>query len=272
MKPMRSPGVCHYGASETKASEMAEGREVIGLSDIATAVASSCAETASGSPRSSPWLPETAPGTPGTPMSARKHEMALKLGQTIKEREELDQRIRWLRTELRLCETSREGIVQMELWLAREVAELEAIDAAEKNKCPLHIEDFLAAPKEDVRPLCYDVGVTSDRPDRSPRDEPAALTDSYQPMACRSPTARHSSGTEHSVFGDSPHLLDFLGATCADEFCDRASATRPSAVAQDWETGLDTLGIARCSRCGLKFPSECNELERHDAECSGRHV
>eukprot|EP00928_Gymnodinium_smaydae_P070439 TRINITY_DN54279_c0_g1_i1.p1 TRINITY_DN54279_c0_g1~~TRINITY_DN54279_c0_g1_i1.p1 ORF type:complete len:579 (+),score=88.05 TRINITY_DN54279_c0_g1_i1:161-1738(+) len=35
-----------------------------------------------------------------------------------------------------------------------------------------------------------------------------------------------------------------------------------------WERGLDTMGVARCSRCGLRLPLEPDAVDRHSEECS----
>eukprot|EP00927_Polykrikos_kofoidii_P026650 TRINITY_DN23695_c0_g1_i1.p1 TRINITY_DN23695_c0_g1~~TRINITY_DN23695_c0_g1_i1.p1 ORF type:complete len:207 (-),score=57.50 TRINITY_DN23695_c0_g1_i1:277-897(-) len=44
-------------------------------------------------------------------------------------------------------------------------------------------------------------------------------------------------------------------------------APAKAAVGEDWERGLDSFGVAKCGVCGLKFPLDVKEIEKHCLEC-----
>lgn len=39
---------------------------------------------------------------------------------------------------------------------------------------------------------------------------------------------------------------------------------------EDWEVGLDSIGVARCGVCGMRFPMDTNAIEKHSLECKGQ--
>ncbi|CAE8705715.1 unnamed protein product, partial [Polarella glacialis] len=36
---------------------------------------------------------------------------------------------------------------------------------------------------------------------------------------------------------------------------------------EDWESGLESFGVAKCGVCGMKFPLDVGAIEKHSLEC-----
>lgn len=44
----------------------------------------------------------------------------------------------------------------------------------------------------------------------------------------------------------------------------------PRSISSSYDQDLETLGIARCSRCGIRLPLDADIVDRHSDECCGR--
>jgi len=54
---------------------------------------------------------------------------------------------------------------------------------------------------------------------------------------------------------ESPHPRKDCSFPSPEEQCD------------DWERGLDAIGVAKCGVCGMKFPLDVKAIEQHSLEC-----
>lgn len=195
-----------------------------------------------------------APNLPSPLDDSKVGALRRKLQETVTEREELDSRIKTLRTELRFCETSREALVQMEVWMAREVAEY---DEASKPLEPqlTSLDDFCGA----------DQGATSAPSTPASTRAPLLRALRTPRSAGRSPRARTPrAASPKRVRGD-------LERPMARWEPSAGSAVPAPAVcaAQEWEEsiGKDT---ATCCHCGLRFPLDAEMIEMHSKQCSQR--
>mmetsp|Transcript_78007 Transcript_78007/g.135204 ORF Transcript_78007/g.135204 Transcript_78007/m.135204 type:complete len:285 (-) Transcript_78007:44-898(-) len=176
-----------------------------------------------------------------------------KLQDTVAEREALDSRIRALRTELRFCETSREALLDMEVWISSQVAELE--EASKPLSAELtSLDDFCGA--QASQPL------SASAPSRASLLRSSLRTPRSAGRSPRTRTPRAAS--PRRVRGEPERPL----ARC-EPSAGSAVAAPALCAAQEWE---DSLGkdTATCCHCGLKFPLDAEMIEMHSKQCSQR--
>lgn len=187
-----------------------------------------------------------------SPDDSKVMSLRRKLQDTVAEREELDSRIRALRTELRFCETGRQALLDMEVWIASQVAELEE---ASKPLSPdlTSLDDFCGAQAAQLAAPAAPSRVERLRSSlRTPRS------------AGRSPRARTPRAASPRRVRDRERSISRWEPSAGS-----AVAAPASSAAQEWE---DSLGkdTATCSLCGLRFPLDAEMIQQHSKICSQR--
>lgn len=173
-----------------------------------------------------------------------KEDLRLEFNRTVSERQVFDQKIREMRAELRLLETSQQALVQHERWLQREMAHA--------PEATMALEDFLSG---DASPINGPQFFHLQDP---PEDEAHPETEDGEKArggAAPSPSSSQDTG---APLHDGIFTSDGDGEGSAED-----------QAMEDWETSLDNMGIAKCRQCGLRMPLDVGIIEKHTKDCTG---
>lgn len=163
-----------------------------------------------------------------------------RLAETIARRRSLDDRIRSLRAELRFCEEGHASLMQEELLLSAEVAELESegSPASSPKLREFKLDDSVS------------IGASTD------------LCDSQSDPAVQ---------TESTSLNSTPRQAE--DADCQGLARDDLADAREQEEGElsDLEGRLDSVGVARCRRCGLRLPLNQDVIDAHASQCYDQH-
>mmetsp|Transcript_102643 Transcript_102643/g.290622 ORF Transcript_102643/g.290622 Transcript_102643/m.290622 type:complete len:261 (+) Transcript_102643:109-891(+) len=147
------------------------------------------------------------------------------------------------------------------------VSELEAIDDKIRD-IRAELQQFEARRDVLARRVAELQEVEEERPEpeERPRNASASLENFY---------LDDNAEDEATVVSSSPMVFE-LGAQEDSPQGDRSNATPRSAPLlaprqiEDWEQGLESIGVAKCGVCGMKFPLDKETIEEHCLTgCSG---
>jgi len=187
-----------------------------------------------------------------------------KLRETISEREVLDARIHVLRTELRFCRTSQQALVEMEWWLAKEIAELEA---SEQPQQPLpQLEEFLA---NGVPTGLADNGLGSPKPTVAEATRHVRSVIGPESSRRSWPQALGQIVRGKLSPQTSPRNKDARAVRSPTNGRDTAKAISRVTVKKELHTNFADAGqdTATCKNCGMRFPIEPALIEAHVKSC-----
>lgn len=181
------------------------------------------------------------------------------------ELEEIDQVIRDLRAETRTFEVRREVIARREATLR---AEAKLQGHAEAIEADAHVagEVIFSPDMSDGRKFMFEV--MTPRPNASSVASPGQAGRSQvggkEPVVYPMQDSATAGGGGPSAAMPTRHRLSLTAASPPRGF---SVDSETSAVAEDWEHGLETFGVAKCGLCGMKLPLDVGALEQHSIEC-----
>lgn len=171
-----------------------------------------------------------------------------------KELEEIDQVINELRTELSQFEVRREVLRQ------REAALREAVQQTPVKKVT------------SSDPVVFEMGMgDEDSPVTTPLASSGPSSVTLEPAGAGGRDAGAAAGSGASGGaggGGGVGAGGGLGAgPAAKEAARAAQGLQGEGGFEDWERGLESIGVAKCGVCGMKFPLDTAEIEKHCLEC-----
>lgn len=174
-------------------------------------------------------------------MSPTPREPAdLELVRTTLERQAVDSRLSELRQQLSQIQRA---IAQSE-WRRESLVRRE-----------LQLEGSKQPPAACAEPVEFDIaGASLEVPAAGASVEAAAAADRVR----LSTNSSSTSSLAESLGSFSPFV---------EEGDRRPPPARPFAGREDWEDGLDGMGIAKCHRCGQRLPLDVSLIEEHSKEC-----
>ncbi|CAE8678546.1 unnamed protein product [Polarella glacialis] len=175
------------------------------------------------------------------------------LCETVQDRQAFGAKLGQLRAEVRLIEASLQALAQKETWLLGQVSRLNAAPS-------LLEEDFLALGNETgaAGPKFFEL-------------EAGSSFDLSEPGSGR-PGETGRSVASHVASQGPTESMD-LAADDEDEEQSGAadfpaSSWKVDSEVEDWEAVLDSMGVARCGQCGLRFPLDMAVIEHHSKTCT----
>jgi len=164
-----------------------------------------------------------------------------------KELEDIDKVIADLRSELRSFEVRREIIAKREETLRMQVKSMETKPEA-----------TLESQKNEERPP-RPIG-TRLEVDTNPKTD-------FNSKEPQTPVFHPLEGKAFKWSDSLPSAFHGLDEPADTESVDTSSCKVVNVSTEDWEHGLEALGVAKCGVCGTKSPLDVRAIEKHCLEC-----